>query len=310
MSKPICVITFDETPVYETPPGSVDLHGSALLDGAEAPVKSWLWTLLAYPSGIEEPTFLDDAAQDTSLTGISAAGDYLVMLTCELEDGTKSETSLYLAPDSALQAIQVKTANSGLIIPAEGERGWASALQDALTYLDAHKIEEHANTAATGAQLDELVSGSRTLLHEHDQSSKIVLTLQNIEAQTQKWQLLAYLGTVDSDHKVEINQITMAVGNVGEEDDAFVELDFYLMSASQATGTDSPLIPAGAKSLFGTTVDIQAVGGKSGISTAGIMQFQPAAGQEYLAVSVEHAGTNARDLIITVDITRSRVVST
>jgi hypothetical protein len=161
----------DVTLAFGALPQAVPLDGSAA--GGSGTFVQWQWYILDKPDG-SAAAFNDPALEDPTLQDVDVWGTYLLFLTVKDDLGEWSEEDPLLAPDSALVHVRVEGQRTEIEKPASGERSysrvlhkWADKLEEGYLNLENQAIADHADTSATGAELDELVGGGVTALHQH-----------------------------------------------------------------------------------------------------------------------------------------------
>jgi len=139
---------------------------------------SYKWSIISKPYG-SAASLVNDTLQDVELTGIDLEGNYVLFLVVTNTASTEvSEGSYVVAPNSARSHLRVRTTKHGLEKNAPVERNvykrpinsGGDTLRNVHDIVDAfenHTIEDDHNTVATGADLDELVGGGMTALHQH-----------------------------------------------------------------------------------------------------------------------------------------------
>lgn len=154
-----------------------DLTQNPLQDGDAAggsgTFVQWQWYILDAPDG-SAAAFDDSTFQNPTLQNVDVWGNYLLFLTVKDDLNEWSEEDPLLAPDSALVHMRVEGQRTDIQKMASGERSysriaheWAAAIEQGAADLVAQTIVAHSDTTATGAELNTLVGGGVTALHQH-----------------------------------------------------------------------------------------------------------------------------------------------
>jgi hypothetical protein len=157
----------------DLPIATVNLDGTGSTDPDGGSILTWSWTLIAAPPG-STATVFNPTSSTPELRTLNVPGTYRVFLIVTDDEVESSITDRLKAPESAFVHINVKSEHLETVVPAAGERNWHPKYQDfhdAVETLkddfDTHPIADHADTTATGAELEELTDGSTTTLHNH-----------------------------------------------------------------------------------------------------------------------------------------------
>lgn len=158
------------------------LDGSASSSTGGATISAYQWYLLDKPAG-SSAALSSQTIVGPTLNSIDTWGTYRAFLVVTDSDGASSASNPLLAPDSAFVSVRVKSAATGLVKPAKGERNWHTYGQDHVQKIDDiqvaltnQTIAQHSDTTATGAELNFLTdtsyatsdgTSSGTSLHKH-----------------------------------------------------------------------------------------------------------------------------------------------
>lgn len=174
MALPVANAGSDQVIAFASLPTTANLTGGGTPGTGGSSIVSYSWSLLEKPAG-SSAALSSTTAQNPTLNAVDTWGNYRLLLVVTDDIAQVSESDELLAPNSAFVQVRVSGQYAGLQKPAPGERDWDSLYHDLVEEVetqrndqDSHTIASHADTTATGAELNTLTGGGLASgLHRH-----------------------------------------------------------------------------------------------------------------------------------------------
>jgi hypothetical protein len=117
----------------DLPVASVALAGSGTPHAGA--INSYTWQVIGYPAGAT-PVITAPTSQNTTLTGVTVAGDYVVGLAVTDTGGNASSSDWKTMDDTAVKVISVAM-ESGIVKVSEKQKGWITKYAAFMDTVDA-----------------------------------------------------------------------------------------------------------------------------------------------------------------------------